>query len=70
MDAMRGFQMHFIVGPAASRGAEGPVIEMDQIEFRTVQDAELQMHIRRRKTYKTVLPLCRNICTMIFLAAG
>ena len=24
---MRGFQMHFFVGPAASRGAEGPVIE-------------------------------------------
>ncbi|CAN5611729.1 hypothetical protein BH10CHL1_BH10CHL1_51280 [soil metagenome] len=27
--------------------AEGPVVEMDPIEFRTVQDAELQMHIRR-----------------------
>lgn len=26
---------------------DGPVIEMEPIEFRTVQDAEVQMHIRR-----------------------
>jgi len=30
--------------------AEGPVIEMAQIEFRTVQDAEVQLHIRRSPT--------------------
>jgi len=27
--------------------ADGPVVEMDPIEFRTVQDAEVQMHIHR-----------------------
>ncbi len=27
--------------------AEGPLIEMDPIEFHTLQDAEVQMHIRR-----------------------
>jgi len=30
--------------------AEGPVIEMELIEFRTVQDAEVQLHIRRSPT--------------------
>jgi hypothetical protein len=30
--------------------AEGPVIEMEQIEFRTVNDAEVQMNIRRTAT--------------------
>jgi hypothetical protein len=30
--------------------AEGPLIEMEPIEFRTVQDAELHLHIRRTPT--------------------
>lgn len=43
-------ETHWLMPDEPAPPAQGPLIEMDPIEFQTLQDAELRMHIRRTPT--------------------
>ena len=40
-------ETHWLMPDEPAPAADGPLIEMEPIEFRTLQDAALHMHIRR-----------------------
>jgi hypothetical protein len=45
-----GGDTYWLMPDEPAPAADGPLIEMDPIEFRTLQEAELHMHIRRTPT--------------------
>ena len=50
--AISGFEgeTHWLMPDEPAPAADGPLIEMDPIEFYTLQEAQLHMHIRRTPT--------------------